>query len=331
MSKQDGSKYKSEQKSGYKGSSPRQGGGFSSGRSSTFRSTFTARPKRVQKEFNPLTFIKKIERLIWRTESAGSMSEMERDIKLFEILKFIKSHDNEIYDQKSKNKLLSYACAYFGLHIYIEPLVRRGADINMKIKEIGFKGTFESRLHFPVQACQTLVVEELLKCNINPNTENTAGFTSLQNLASRPIYWLKIKDVDQLKKTVCLLLQYGANPFLIDKNGKTAIDLMREKGFEEIAQIMEKYKQHRSLKQLCFAYLESNYHQFRKADLEKIAQKINGRIIIGSCAICFEDLNIQDATQLACGHDQFHVQCIEQWKEIKPGKATCPLCRSQLN
>jgi len=58
MSKQNGSKYKSEQKNNYKGGSFKNGG--SSGRFSTFRSNFT-RPKRVQKEFNPLTFIKKVE------------------------------------------------------------------------------------------------------------------------------------------------------------------------------------------------------------------------------------------------------------------------------
>jgi len=61
MSKQDGSKYKSEQKSNYKGSSAPKSGGFSSGRSSNYRPSFSARPKRVQKEFNPLTFIKKVE------------------------------------------------------------------------------------------------------------------------------------------------------------------------------------------------------------------------------------------------------------------------------
>jgi len=61
MSKQDGSRYKSEQKSTYKGSSSGKSGSFSSGRSGTYRPSFSARPKRVQKEFNPLTFIKKIE------------------------------------------------------------------------------------------------------------------------------------------------------------------------------------------------------------------------------------------------------------------------------
>lgn len=61
MSKQEGSRYKSEQKNNYKGSFTRKSGNFSSGRSATFRPAFTARPKRVQKEFNPLTFIKKVE------------------------------------------------------------------------------------------------------------------------------------------------------------------------------------------------------------------------------------------------------------------------------
>jgi ATP-dependent RNA helicase RhlE len=61
MSKQDGSRYKSERNNNYKGSFTRKDGGFSSGRSATFRPAFKVRPKRVQKEFNPLTFIKKVE------------------------------------------------------------------------------------------------------------------------------------------------------------------------------------------------------------------------------------------------------------------------------
>lgn len=268
-----------------------------------------------------------------------NMTNSETEITFFDydsfgnddaIKKFLESPDNVIYDQDFKNKLLCEACIFGGLHVYIEPLVKRGADINMKRKGI-FEGEFNSILHFPTQLCNIQVVEELLKCKINPNTENSEGLTSLQKLATRPIYFLEDKDINKVKKTVCLLLEYGANPYLVDKKGNTPIDLMRKKGFEEIAQIMENYKQHRSLKQLCLEYIGNNSEQWDKLILEEIAQKIDTRIIIGSCSICFGDLDVRERAKLDCSHDQFHVQCIEQWKETKPGKATCPMCRAELN
>lgn len=61
MSKQNGSRYKSEQKNNTKNGFAKKSNNFSSGKSGTFRPAFKVRPKRVQKEFNPLTFIKKVE------------------------------------------------------------------------------------------------------------------------------------------------------------------------------------------------------------------------------------------------------------------------------
>lgn len=53
--------------------------------------------------------------------------------------------------------------------------------------------------------------------DININLQNDAGITALHYAASRLEY-----------KFVKLLLQYNADPFIHDNNGKTALDLLVE-------------------------------------------------------------------------------------------------------
>ncbi len=45
------------------------------------------------------------------------------------------------------------------------------------------------------------------------------------------------------------------------------------------------------------------------------------------CIICFEEIPAQEKPQTKCGHNQFHLQCIEQWKD---SRAICPICRTNL-
>ena len=51
---------------------------------------------------------------------------------------------------------------------------------------------------------------------------------------------------------------------------------------------------------------------------------------IQACPICFEH-DTEPKAQLACGHNDFHITCLEQWREMGTITAhKCPLCRQQL-
>ena len=66
----------------------------------------------------------------------------------------------------------------------------------------------------------SIVKELLANTEINVNQTNHVGWTPL------------------LEAIVQLLLEHGASPHLTDKYGKTPLELARERGFEEIAQLL---------------------------------------------------------------------------------------------
>ncbi|MBS9015525.1 ankyrin repeat domain-containing protein [Escherichia coli] len=66
----------------------------------------------------------------------------------------------------------------------------------------------------------SIVKELLAHTDINVNQTNHVGWTPL------------------LEAIVQLLLEHGASPHLTDKYGKTPLELARERGFEEIAQLL---------------------------------------------------------------------------------------------
>lgn len=77
-----------------------------------------------------------------------------------------------------------------------------------------------------------IVKELLIRTHINVNHTNFVGWTPLLEA-------IVLNDGGETQQTiVALLLEHGASPHMTDKYGKTPLELAREKGFEEIAQLL---------------------------------------------------------------------------------------------
>ena len=77
------------------------------------------------------------------------------------------------------------------------------------------------------------IVQALLqRTTINLNHTNFVGWTPLLEA-------IVLNDGGETQQAiVALLLEHGASPHMTDKYGKTPLELAREKGFEEIAQLL---------------------------------------------------------------------------------------------
>ena len=77
------------------------------------------------------------------------------------------------------------------------------------------------------------IVKELLhRTHINVNHTNFVGWTPLLEA-------FVLNDGGETQQTIVgLLLEHGASPHMTDKYGKTPLELAREKGYEEIAQLL---------------------------------------------------------------------------------------------
>jgi len=77
-----------------------------------------------------------------------------------------------------------------------------------------------------------IVKELLMRTPINVNHTNFVGWTPLLEA-------IVLNDGGETQQTiVALLLEHGASPHMTDKYGKTPLELAREKGFTEIAQLL---------------------------------------------------------------------------------------------
>ena len=77
------------------------------------------------------------------------------------------------------------------------------------------------------------IVKELLhRTHINVNHTNFVGWTPLLEA-------IVLNDGGETQQTIVgLLLEHGASPHMTDKYGKTPLELAREKGYQEIAQLL---------------------------------------------------------------------------------------------
>ncbi len=78
----------------------------------------------------------------------------------------------------------------------------------------------------------SIVKELLANTEINVNQTNHVGWTPLLEAIVLNDGGIKQQAIVQL------LLEHGASPHLTDKYGKTPLELARERGFEEIAQLL---------------------------------------------------------------------------------------------
>ena len=110
--------------------------------------------------------------------------------------------------------------AFFGQLAAVKALIAAGADVNAAAKN----GLKVAALHAAVAGGKLEIVKAVLEAGGNPNAQQQAGF--------RPIHEAGTKANRALAE---LLLAHGADPTLTSDDGKSAIDLAREKGHTEFA------------------------------------------------------------------------------------------------
>jgi ankyrin repeat protein len=111
--------------------------------------------------------------------------------------------------------------AFFGQLAAVHALIAAGADVTAAAKN----GLKVQALHAAVAGRNLDIVKAVLDAGADPNAQQQAGFRPMHEAGS-----------NANRKLAELLLARGADPTLTSDDGKSAIDLAREKGHAEFAE-----------------------------------------------------------------------------------------------
>lgn len=150
--------------------------------------------------------------------------------KNYELVQYLVSIGVDInaQDNMKLNPFL-WGCINNDLTI-VQCMVNAGADLEC-LTRFGGNGLTPAAEKGHVE-----IVDYLLKeTDINPNHTNSLGWTAL-------IEAVILNDGgEKQQKIIELLLTHGADPNMVDAYGKTPLCLANEKGYSEIAKIIEKH------------------------------------------------------------------------------------------
>lgn len=108
----------------------------------------------------------------------------------------------------------------------------------------------ETSLHDAVAEDYIEITKFLLQNNAYPNI--------LDNKGNTPLHFA----IGSNRSIVILLLQYGANPLIKNKQGQTAFDIAHEKNFTDFSELAEKYSS--GLKNICLRFIVTNLSEFEE-------------------------------------------------------------------
>jgi len=110
--------------------------------------------------------------------------------------------------------------AFFGQPAAVKVLIAAGADVNAAAKN----PLKVAALHAAVAGGKLEIVKAVLEAGAHPNAQQQVGFRALHEAGTKAN-----------RAMAELLLAHGADPSLPNDEGKSAIDLAREKGHAEFA------------------------------------------------------------------------------------------------
>lgn len=114
--------------------------------------------------------------------------------------------------------------AYFGYEEIAKLLISRGADVNIPANN----GYNVFPIHSAVASGNHGITKQLINAGANINVTQQAGFTPLHAAA-------QLGDIE----LIILLLEHAAEVDMRMEGGKLPADLARERGFDEIAEILK--------------------------------------------------------------------------------------------
>lgn len=168
-----------------------------------------------------------------KPQVASLIANFSNQITLFEACALGRQEETDLLTQNNPAAINSYSkdgftalglAAYFGYEEIAKLLISRGADVNIPANN-GFN-VFP--IHSAVASGNHGITKLLINAGANINVTQQAGFTPLHAAA-------QLGDIE----LIILLLEHAAEVDIRMEGGKLPADLARERGFDEIAEILK--------------------------------------------------------------------------------------------
>lgn len=190
---------------------------------------------------------------------AYSMCELDKVIQTQEINGLI-NRNVDRQDPRWSTCLFSSILNYPDL---VKKILKNGISPNIQQPV-----TLMTALHRTAFKCSLIDIKLLLEYNANPNILNADGETAL--MLAVTLENNNFIDEGRREKTVLLLLHANSDTTLVNNKGQTAADIARNNKLYCIADLIEHYPYHNSLKNQCIRFIKTHRSLYAKNDWDTL-------------------------------------------------------------